>query len=43
MNIFEIFTATIGGIFVLFLLMTLASYVGAIISEGMHDREDGNG
>lgn len=40
MNIIEVFTATIGGIFTLLLLMVLASYVGAFISAGMHDEED---
>lgn len=40
MNIIDIFTATIGGIFTLLLLMVLASYVGAFISAGMHNNEE---
>lgn len=40
MNIFDIIRITIGGISVLLLLMVLASYVGALISAGMHDEED---
>lgn len=40
MNLFEIITATIGGIFVLLALMVLASFVGAIITAGMRDEED---
>lgn len=40
MNFCEIFTATIGGIFVLLMLMKLACYVGSFIEIGMHDEED---
>ena len=40
MNIIDVFTATIGGIFVLLALMVLASFVGAIITAGMRDEED---
>lgn len=40
MSIGEILTATIGGIFLLFALMVLAGFVGAIIETGMHDEEE---
>lgn len=43
MNIWEILAATIGGIFVLLMLIVLASYVGAFIAAGMHDDEDKHG
>lgn len=40
MNISDILAATVGGIFVIFILLLLACGVGMFIAVGMYDKEE---